>query len=118
MYSLKTGEYFRANIWGMQLLRHAMDEAGVNLKMTRERGVGYDNDKKEFDHKDDVPLITCFCSNDGWEVKKDECVEIAEKLKDHPFNPNEEEQEGDVDFIKRFGEYCGKVADEGGFSVW
>ncbi len=143
MYSVKTQEYFRANIHGMSLLRCAMHSAGVDLDTSRERGYGFN--EGSFDSKANEPLAACFGSNDGWHVQKDECVEIAEKIKAFNFINREYEtidwaatmakqrrgggedqfvtmkkkfNEDDVEFFQKFAEFCEASAKEGGFAVW
>lgn len=92
--------YFRANIWGMQILRGAMKAAGVldvdhdNVEwpeVTREEG---EDDDSYYERNDlacadtrafrstDTSLVPIgkFCSNDGWHIVPEECSLIADGL--------------------------------------
>ncbi len=92
--------YFRANIWGMQMLRGAMKAAGVldvehdNVewpKIKKEAGET-DNDFQARHERELEPVrafrsetatlvpIGKFCSNDGWHVVPEECLLIADAL--------------------------------------
>jgi len=125
MYSKDDKEYFRANIWGMQILRDAMYRAGVVLDIPKEREI-FGGEQKTIEC-----LYGCFCSNDGWYVLPEECKEIADKLERtelHKVNAfrltngkletEEKELDKDLkDFIRSFAEFCRKVSDVG-FYVW
>lgn len=92
--------YFRANIWGMQILRGAMKAAGVmdvnhdDIKwpeVNQEEGESDDDyyarsdvacaDTRAFRSTNpELVPIGKFCSNDGWHVVPEECLLIANGL--------------------------------------
>lgn len=125
MYSVDGKEYFRANIWAMQLLRSAMHSAGVDLVSKKKRTAGGGQVNV------DATLIDCFCTNDGWYVLPEECKEIAEKLRSakistaHVYKMSGDEvllkkkklSKDEQEYIREFAEFCEKVKDQG-FYVW
>ena len=116
MSTLKSGDYYRANISGMQLLRECMYDAGVDLDKKKPRLWGI-----ERDNAGERELIDCFCSNDGWVIEPADCREIGRKVKTYITRQGRESFErfsGDYDFIKGFAEYCEDAAGDGGFEVW
>jgi hypothetical protein len=93
--------YFRANIWGMQVLRGAMKAAGVldvehdspEWPKVKEQQEGEtENDYYARHDRECLPIrqfrsedktlvpIGKFCSNDGWIVVPEECLLIADGL--------------------------------------
>lgn len=99
MYTVDNEEYFRANIWGMSLLRGAMETANVldlqqrNPEWTKISDELQESDPDAWDkansdkvafqsiHFNKVP-IGKFCSNDGWHVLPHECLIIANGLQE------------------------------------
>tara|TARA_Y100000310_G_scaffold196046_1_gene196040 strand:+ start:1376 stop:1738 length:363 start_codon:yes stop_codon:yes gene_type:complete len=116
MSTLKSGDYYRANITGMQLLLECMFDAGVDLEKKKPRtwgSEGYAAGERE--------LVDCFCSNDGWLIEPADCREIGKKVNKYVTELGREHFErfsGDYDFIKGFAEYCEDAAGDGGFEVW
>lgn len=125
--------YFRANIWGMSMLRQAMQSCEVESQPETMREIEPDNETGE-------PqallgdLWSCFSSNDGWLVTPEECRYIADKLQGN--GPSFERYRGwdtkggelvptmqevtvaDQKYIQEFAAFCEKAASLGGFYVW
>lgn len=92
--------YFRANIWGMQMLRGAMKAANVLdtdyddpewPEVKQEEGESeemWDARREEMcapirafrSEKKGLVPIGKFCSNDGWHIVPEECLIIADAL--------------------------------------
>ena len=133
MYTKEQGEYFRANVWGMGMLRSAMARCGVQSGPVVERELELDLGTGER-RTLQGDLYSCFCSNEGWLVTPEECSHIAECLQrdsdslssyfgvtieNNEFIRKEMELESDDrELIKEFAEYCRKAAGQGGFYVW
>ncbi len=137
-------DYFRANIWGMQKLRAAMEEVGVldwdadygefpsydpPEDADEEAEEAYDKEhekrcepiKSQGSSKPDMVPGFKFCSNDGWIVTPDECLIIAKKLLSRSTDNEktcEDVIEENREFEREFAEYCQHAASQGGFSVW
>lgn len=139
--------YFRANIWGMGILRGAMKAAGVMdmhhgdvkwLKVSKEEEAINENaweekngHLKRFRSKtaSAVP-IGKFCSNDGWVVVPDECLIIANGLdtllkagtpivyRDTWEGKDVTVGEEDLKYVQEFADYCRRASTHGGFEVW
>lgn len=140
-------DYFRANIWGMGLLRGAM-KAGNVMDLDHCNVVWPDIDQNTNESDDDYqarldeayePLrafrsedhklvpIGKFCSNDGWIIVPEECILIADALDKvtsfhyKPFMGAEEFIDIDnenMPFVKEFAEFCRHAAKHDGFKVW
>lgn len=78
MYSNGGEHYFRANISGMVFLRDVMEKAGVDFQMGK--GMRETSNERDKPYSAEGSLATCFGSNDGWHVRPEECLHIAEKL--------------------------------------
>jgi len=136
MYTVKTERYFRANIWGMGMLRQAMEQAGVDfsaVSLRTTQGDPHENGTEE-SYSTVGNLMTCFSSNDGWLVRPEECEEIAERLEQSTLKLFKEldlnaplgtarylsttPSKEDLKFLEGFKEYCTESAKEGGFYVW
>jgi hypothetical protein len=140
-------DYFRANIWGMGILRGAM-KAGNVMDLDHDNPEWPDLEQSENETEGDyqarcdeahepirsfrstnpklVP-IGKFCSNDGWVIVPEECNLIADALDKvnsfhyKPFMGNEEFIEAGSEnmiYVKEFAEYCRHAAKHGGFNVW
>lgn len=143
--------YFRANIWGMQMLRGAMKAANVlDVEHDSVKWPEVDPQKDGETENDyyarhdrecasvrafrsensELVPIGKFCSNDGWHVVPAECLLIADGL-DKLFASGQEvfyrdtwEQRtvslspSDMEFVKKFADYCRRASKKGGFSVW
>lgn len=137
MSLVKTGDYFRANIWAMGMLRQVMYQAGVDCETVSLRTTQEREDGEQYSAEG--TLLTCFGSNDGWLVRPEECREIAEKLRKHnvteyqeiDFSPGAKPKPGEPfpirtaqldddlkQYIQEFADYCERTAEEGGFYVW
>ncbi len=140
-------DYFRANIWGMQILRAAMKAVDVlDLETEAPAFVKADGAEESEDdgekwqeanahvlafsspEPNKVPIVK-FCSNDGWVVTAEECKIIGDALAtiDKPIVytdgwDNKEvsifKDADDWQFIKNFGEFCLHASSHGGFTVW
>jgi len=138
MYTLKGEDYFRANIWGMQILRAVMEDAGIldweashaewpkhdcPKGATDKEVTAYDKmyEKKclplrrsRSSQPDMVPGFK-FSSNDGWIVVPEECDIIQRKMSEFL----EEGYNGEnLEFIQEFVVYCKGAVSKGGFKVW
>lgn len=139
--------YFRANIWGMGILRSAMKEAQV-LDLEYEdpgwpeiKRLANESDETYYDRVDDAhdPIrgfrsaseklvpVGKFCSNDGWVVTPEECEIIANGLdtvkgfthRGYMSDPIIIEAGSEnLVFVKEFADYCRRAAKHGGFKVW
>ena len=135
MYTKEEGEYFRANISGMSLLRGIMRECGVEGSAVSLRECESNPETLEV-QKIEGSLFSCFGSNDGWLISPEECRHIAERLEAGGFGPEgtgyrhwdikdgefvtvyTEFTGEDRQYAKEFADYCKKAASLGGFYVW
>lgn len=148
IYTITNGRYFHANDWSMQVLRSAMEQAGVHLRTIRPRKYGYDSVNREFRGERASTLMTCFSYPDGWLVAPDECMRIGrllqrfdgigkkyrmldleaimERSKERSFHDYDRAplyaykhySEDDLDFIQEFSDYCLKAVNLGGFCIY
>jgi len=164
--------YFRANIWGMGILRGVMEALdvidwetdhppfpdmpeGMEERMESEDSAIAEAAEAEYD-KMVLPVLTArssdpnkvpgfkFCSNDAWHVLPDECKAIATAFKGIDADEIVQAQErmaealpnlskvavvftdgrkGDevrelVEYAQKFGDYCARAAEHGGFKVY
>ena len=140
-------DYFRANIWGMGLLRSAMQDAKVLdfdyenpqwPKLEREENETDDQYQERYDEaaepiisfrstNPDLVPVGKFGSNDGWHVVPEECEIIANGLdkvksfvhRGYMTDPVIIEENSDrLRFVRDFSNYCRHAAKHGGFKVW
>lgn len=145
MFSAEGGEYFRANISGMQMLRSVMEQCGVRGGAVSQRIL---QEREDYDDNDDRPaddlrqatlegdLYSCFSSNDGWLVTPNEARYIAERLREglegiatyeylaatrsssNMIIAEDVLTEEDLKFAREFAEFNVKCAELGGYYVW
>lgn len=142
--TINSDEDFRANIWGMQILRGAMKAAGClewDTNPEWPKGPWNEETNPSFEavkkvsspQPGKVPGIK-FCSNDGWIVTEKECGTLADALlklldeeeeifyQKYSFEKGGYERQiisySERQFVQEFAEYCRKAAGDGGFTVW
>jgi hypothetical protein len=132
--------YFRANSWGMGILRGAMKAAKVlDLNHKDPKWIEPENEK-DWDkvnkdvvafrskNKNKVP-IGKFCSNDGWHLVEEECILLADAieklLKSGKDIPYQDWFDGLVTltddhkkYVQEFANFCRHCGTHGGFKVW
>lgn len=128
------GNYFRANIWAMSVLRDVLSKYALLTERGHPSWPRGDEDTTAV-RAQRAPTDTAvgawkFCSNDGWIVTPDECLILSQGI-DEALNEADFERvlaaalSGRDDkadqweqYIARFGEFCWSAAMRGGFEVW